>query len=121
MSVPREPGWYWVRRRKEDPWEVVRLAADMRVHATQPPCDDGGPESEYANWFQVWGPRVYLPDGPVTKEAEQRLSFEEAKRQAILRALEYTRGNKRDASRLLGIGKTTLYRWIDELGIREAG
>lgn len=44
--------------------------------------------------------------------AERRLCLEEAEKQAIKRALDYTRGNKRKAARLLCIGKTTLYRKI---------
>jgi DNA-binding NtrC family response regulator len=50
--------------------------------------------------------------------AERRLCLEEAEKQAIKRALDYARGNKRKAARLLCIGKTTLYRKIKtyELG-----
>jgi DNA-binding NtrC family response regulator len=44
--------------------------------------------------------------------AERRLCLEEAEKQAIKRALDYARGNKRKAARLLQIGKTTLYRKI---------
>lgn len=41
---------------------------------------------------------------------EEQLTLEFAERTAIKRALEYARGNKRKAARLLRIGKTTLYR-----------
>jgi DNA-binding NtrC family response regulator len=41
---------------------------------------------------------------------ERRLCLEEAEKEAIKRALNYARGNKRKAARLLHIGKTTLYR-----------
>jgi DNA-binding NtrC family response regulator len=46
------------------------------------------------------------------ESAERRLCLEEAEKQAIKRALDYARGNKRKAARLLQIGKTTLYRKI---------
>jgi DNA-binding NtrC family response regulator len=46
------------------------------------------------------------------ESAERRLCLEEAEKQAIKRALDYARGNKRKAARLLCIGKTTLYRKI---------
>ena len=46
------------------------------------------------------------------------MSLDQAERQAIKRALDYTRGNKRQAARLLNIGKTTLYRKIKKYGIR---
>lgn len=41
---------------------------------------------------------------------ERQLCLEQAEKQAIRRALQYSRGNKRKAARLLHIGKTTLYR-----------
>ena len=40
-------------------------------------------------------------------------TLKSAEKQAILRALRKTRGNKRDAASLLECGKTTLYRKID--------
>jgi len=45
---------------------------------------------------------------------EQQLCLEEAEKQAIRRALNYARGNKRKAARLLHIGKTTLYRKLKQ-------
>ena len=42
----------------------------------------------------------------------------EMERQAILRALEYTKGDRVMASHLLGIGRTTLYRKLKEYGIK---
>jgi transcriptional regulator with PAS, ATPase and Fis domain len=46
----------------------------------------------------------------------------EVERQAILRALEYTKGDRLSAASLLGIGRTTLYRKLKEyeLGEEEA-
>lgn len=40
-----------------------------------------------------------------------------AERKAIIRALLKTNGNRREACRLLGIGKTTLYRKISDYGL----
>ncbi|MFV8751185.1 helix-turn-helix domain-containing protein [Nannocystaceae bacterium ST9] len=49
---------------------------------------------------------------PRNDSPERRLCLEEAEKDAIRKALDYTRGNKRKAARLLHIGKTTLYRKI---------
>lgn len=43
--------------------------------------------------------------------------MESAEREAIIRALEASGGNKREAANLLGIGRTTLYRRLRQLGI----
>ncbi len=45
---------------------------------------------------------------------ERQLCLEESEKQAIKRALNYARGNKRKAARLLHIGKTTLYRKLKQ-------
>ncbi|MBX7080228.1 MAG: helix-turn-helix domain-containing protein [Nannocystaceae bacterium] len=45
---------------------------------------------------------------------ERQLCLEESEKQAIRRALNYARGNKRKAARLLHIGKTTLYRKLKQ-------
>lgn len=45
---------------------------------------------------------------------ERQLCLEEAEKQAIRRALNYARGNRRKAARLLHIGKTTLYRKLKQ-------
>lgn len=42
----------------------------------------------------------------------------EMERQAIIRALEYTKGDRVMAAHLLGIGRTTLYRKLKEYGIK---
>lgn len=49
-----------------------------------------------------------------TPEAE--FSLELAQRRAIDKAIRHARGNKRRAARLLGIGKSTLYRKLEEAG-----
>ncbi len=55
--------------------------------------------------------RKHLP-GYITHAGASRhfTLLEDAERQAILRALEVTNGNKSDTAKLLGIGRTTLYR-----------
>lgn len=47
------------------------------------------------------------------------LSLREAKRQAILKALELSDGHAEAAAELLGVGKSTMYRLIVELEISE--
>ena len=59
---------------------------------------------------------LYLPDSiklvPVVPLAE-------LERQAIMRALEYTKGDRLTAATLLGIGRTTLYRKLKEYELSE--
>lgn len=50
---------------------------------------------------------------------EEALSLRFVERDAIKRALTYARGNKRKAARVLGIGKTTLYRKLRVYGLEE--
>ena len=45
------------------------------------------------------------------------LALDALERHHILKVLEYAKGNKTEAARLLGIGIATLYRKIDEYGI----
>lgn len=45
------------------------------------------------------------------------LNMQDMERQHITKVLRYTKGNKTEAARLLGIGLTTLYRKIDEYRI----
>ncbi|MBI1940160.1 MAG: sigma-54-dependent Fis family transcriptional regulator [Acidobacteria bacterium] len=47
------------------------------------------------------------------------LSLKELERKAILQALEAARGDRVRAAKLLGIGKTTIYRKLKEYGIEE--
>lgn len=46
------------------------------------------------------------------------LALEDQERRHILKVLEYTKGNKAEASRLLGIGIATLYRKLESYGIK---
>jgi two-component system response regulator HydG len=45
------------------------------------------------------------------------ISIPESEKQAIANALAATRGERGKAARLLGIGRTTLYRKVKEYGL----
>ncbi|MEJ2188439.1 MAG: sigma-54 dependent transcriptional regulator [Acidobacteriota bacterium] len=47
------------------------------------------------------------------------MSLEELERAAIVRALENNRGNLSDVARQLGIGRSTLYRKLEQYGLRD--
>ena len=76
------------------------------------------------------GPVLHVGDLPTNLQNPQRaaslpvgdgesvLSLRELERQAILRAVSEARGDKLLAARILGIGKTTLYRKLKEYGVR---
>jgi transcriptional regulator of acetoin/glycerol metabolism len=57
--------------------------------------------------------RAEYPDRPVSTDVPI-LPLIEMERRAILRALEYTNGDRGVAAHLLGIGRTTLYRKLKE-------
>ena len=59
------------------------------------------------------GGRSGAEDEPLTSS---ELNLERLERQAILRALQSTGFDKAKAARLLGIGKTTMYRKLKEIG-----
>lgn len=50
--------------------------------------------------------------------ATDSLALEELEHRHILRVLEYTKGNKAEAARLLGIGIATLYRKLENYGVK---
>ncbi len=52
-------------------------------------------------------------------ESEQVTTLRELERRAILQALEATRGDRLRAAKLLGIGKTTIYRKLKEYGLED--
>jgi two-component system response regulator HydG len=52
---------------------------------------------------------------------ERQFALALAERHAVERVLRLVRGNKRLAARMLGIGKTTLYRRLSEYGLRDPG
>jgi transcriptional regulator of acetoin/glycerol metabolism len=43
--------------------------------------------------------------------------LETAEREAIIKALDAASGNKSEAAEMLGIGRTTLYRRLRQLGL----
>lgn len=53
-------------------------------------------------------------------KAIQMLKGDAAATEEILKALRRTDGNMRKACELLGIGKSSMYRLIDELGAKQA-
>jgi two-component system response regulator HydG len=46
-------------------------------------------------------------------------TLQELEQRAILQALEATKGDRLRAARLLGIGKTTIYRKLKEYGLED--
>lgn len=61
----------------------------------------------------------YASAGERTPGPDEITTLEEMERRAILRALRETNGDKLVAARLLGIGKTTLYRKLKQYGVGE--
>lgn len=61
------------------------------------------------------------PDFKISQQTEalsDSLALEEIERRHILKVMEYTRGNKAEAARLLGIGIATLYHKLESYGIK---
>jgi transcriptional regulator with PAS, ATPase and Fis domain len=56
----------------------------------------------------------YRPSVPYAPESNELVPLDEMERRAIVHALRETGGDKLAAARLLGIGKTTLYRKLKE-------
>jgi DNA-binding NtrC family response regulator len=67
---------------------------------------------------QPGNPGLAAPRGPEEAPLEDRIiPLAELEKQAILNAVREARGDKLLAARLLGIGKTTLYRKLKEYGV----
>jgi two-component system response regulator HydG len=64
---------------------------------------------------------VQSPTRAATANSHGTLSMADAERRAIEHALQKAKNNKLEAARLLGIGKTTLYRKLKEYAIPERG
>jgi two-component system response regulator HydG len=58
--------------------------------------------------------------GQPRHDARTLATLQELEQHAILQALEATQGDRLRAARLLGIGKTTIYRKLKEYGLEEA-
>ena len=60
------------------------------------------------------------PDFRMTQKVDvsDSLALEDIERKHILKVMEYTRGNKAEAARLLEIGIATLYRKLENYGIK---
>lgn len=61
------------------------------------------------------------PDFKIPQQAgapSDSFMLEDIERNHILKVMEYTRGNKTEAARLLGIGIATLYRKLENYGIK---
>jgi DNA-binding NtrC family response regulator len=68
---------------------------------------------------QVAG-QLSSPGAPFGLSDPPVLPLAEVERIAIMRALDYTRGDRMAASTLLGIGRTTLYRKLKEYGVQDS-
>jgi DNA-binding NtrC family response regulator len=62
-------------------------------------------------------PEIQSPaSSPLTSQSCPVLPLAEVEKREILRAIDYTRGDRTVAAALLGIGRTTLYRKLKEYG-----
>ena len=64
-------------------------------------------------------PRHTVSAAVVDGDGHRVLSIAELERQAILNTIRQLKGDKLMAAKLLGIGKTTLYRKLKEYGLSE--
>ena len=63
---------------------------------------------------------LQYPTSERVPEKDELLPLEELERRAILRTLRQTSGDKLAAARILGIGKTTLYRKLKQYHMEPA-
>jgi DNA-binding NtrC family response regulator len=63
---------------------------------------------------------LQYPTSELAPEKDEILPLEELERRAILRTLRETGGDKLSAARMLGIGKTTLYRKLKQYHMEQA-
>ncbi len=64
---------------------------------------------------------LQYPHSERTPERNEILPLEELERRAILKTLRETSGDKLAAARMLGIGKTTLYRKLKQYNLEQIG
>jgi DNA-binding NtrC family response regulator len=63
---------------------------------------------------------LHYPSSERVPDKDELLPMEELERRAILRTLRETGGDKLAAARMLGIGKTTLYRKLKQYQVEQA-
>ena len=69
------------------------------------------------NYWRSGRPQAAPAAAPASDDPAPVLSLDEIEKRAILDALAFTRGDHLKAARLLGIGRTTLYRKLRQYGI----
>lgn len=89
----------------------------IRGHRSRP-TEDPGPVLEiHPSALETPSPGAMPSPGAIPPPDQSPIiPLAEMERQAILRALEYTKGDRVMAAQLLGIGRTTLYRKLKEYG-----
>ncbi len=70
-----------------------------------------------SNIIAAGGPSPQTPVATATADGPR--SLEDIERDAIVSAMETNRGNLSDVARQLGIGRSTLYRKLEQYGLRE--
>src|SRR5580698_8405364 len=82
----------------------------------------GDSSSPIIEYYSTTRPKIAQPPGmnDTSLAAPSITSLAEMEKQAILAALRELQGDKLAAAKLLGIGKTTMYRKLKEYGLGEA-
>jgi transcriptional regulator with PAS, ATPase and Fis domain len=93
---------------------ALHRRAAMPVFAPPPTYPDAGVPARPPSFAYSSGAAVAPALSPVPV-----VPLAELERQAIMRALEYTKGDRLTAASLLGIGRTTLYRKLKEYELGE--
>jgi transcriptional regulator with GAF, ATPase, and Fis domain len=104
-----------LRRRMDDGREVSPIAGGRGAFIGEVPAPDGG---ALPTGVGAIGPRDESPPPNVVTIAPGT-KMAEVERAVIEAALKETRGNRRRAADLLGIGERTLYRKIKEYRLPE--
>jgi DNA-binding NtrC family response regulator len=112
------------RRRSGDVAEISRvtpgapdaeLPAEVVDVAHAEIVSSGRPDEEAPDAAPTAASSLALPDGAIL--FRPGMTMEELERDAIAAALAQTRGNRRKAAEMLGIGERTLYRKISKYGL----
>jgi len=77
---------------------------------------------EYATVMAADAPRIelwHLPVDETIPDSGPEHLLSDAEREAVLQALDRSRGNMSEAARQLGVARSTLYRMLDRHGLRE--